>query len=382
MSEQRFRFYIHDRELLRVAEVGPTFAASVVLDFDQPRGWTLALAPDTDAARALTTTSRLVIEDDRERAVFSGPVRALGERSQGGVRTTLAAGIDDTGLLGERLALPTPGQDHQTSSGQAETVAREKVRLNLGEGAGGRRIDRLATGDDLALGLAETVASRYGTVREEVAAALVRSALGVRLILRGRTLWLEIYAPLDRGDPAREGAAVFAQEYGTLGDYEWRVDAPEVDAAYGGGQGQGAGRTIRTLSRPASIARWGATIEDFLDARDTNDPAIIDARLDRLLTERGERTSVDVELREGGALRFGVGLAPDEAGFGLGDLVAVQLPGRTVAERIRRVTIGVADGKTTVTPEIGAPVARSVFDLLDARERALRGRVNHLERSP
>ncbi len=375
MPDQRFRFYVHDRDLVRVAEVGPTFGATVTLDFDAPEGWVLTLPPESDAAAALTTTARLVVEDGRQEAVFSGPVRALGERSRGGVRTVLASGIDDTGLLAERLALPTPGLMHQTSTGKAETVAREKVRRNLGDLAGGRLVDRLVVAADLGRGVAETIASRYQAVREEVADALLRSTLGARVIVRGRTLRFEVYAPADHSDPTQPGAVVFAQEYGTLGDYEYRVEAPRTNAQYGAGQGEGAARTIRYREDATSIARWNARIEGFRDARDTDDPAVIDARLARDLAEQGERTSFDVDLIEGDRLRFG-------EDYGLGDLVAVQLGERTIVERIRRVTITVAEGRTTVKPAIGAPLEESIFDLLDARARETARRVAHLERSP
>jgi hypothetical protein len=186
-----------------------------------------------------------------------------------------------------------------------------------------RRDTRLTLGTNGHRGATLTKSPRFqalGALLNEVATVAdypsgTGRQLGFRVVQIGASLQFQTYATADQSAAVR-----FDVDNGTLASSTVATAAPTVTRTIVGGQGDGTARQMEEVTSTDSLtaeAAWGRRIEQFIDQRQTSDPA--------QLTAAG--TSA---LTQGGLSQFAMKLTPaDDApwvcgvDYGLGDVVTV-----------------------------------------------------------
>jgi hypothetical protein len=187
----------------------------------------------------------------------------------------------------------------------------------------GRRDPRLSLGTNGHRGATLTKSPRFqalGALLNEIATIAdypngTGQPLGFRVVQNGATLQFQTYATNDMSAGVR-----FDVENGTLASSKVATAAPTVTRTIVGGQGGGTDRLIEEVTSTDSLTAetsWGRRIEQFIDQRQTNDPA--------QLTAAGNSA-----LAQGGLSQFAMQLTPADdtvwvygLDYGLGDIVTV-----------------------------------------------------------
>lgn len=181
-------------------------------------------------------------------------------------------------------------------------------------------------------------------------------ALGFKVVQAGTALNFTVYVPADKTSNAK-----FSMELGNLADFDYVIEAPDLDtegnAVIVGGGGVGTLRIFISGSDAASIGRWGRS-ETFVDARDTSDIATLVARRDEALAAAKERVSFSAELAPVASMIYG-------SDYDLGDKVSVSIDGAQITDIIREVRVDLdSKGAETITPTIGSVDARQIVDAM------------------
>lgn len=370
------RLFTRDRALARTGEVEDLLDLTLTLRFNRTSAWVLNLSALSPAAALLGRTDGLIIERDGQ-PLLSGPV-VTRERVLADGRTTLTvSGVDDSGWLERRLALPvTTGPpytaaEYDDKSGPAETVLRHFVDRNLGPGAAvARRLPALALAADLGRGGSVRGLGRFHPLQELLQPlALAGGDLGYRIVQVGDGLEFQVYEPNDR-----TGTAVFSRELGNLAGFTYRESAPIADYVYVAGQGEGTAREVVEGGTQADIDVYGR-IELFKDRRDVADTPTLTQALNETLAESVPPTSLSISPVDTEAVAYG-------SEYVLGDRVKVIVDGEPISDVVREVALTyTADRAETLTPVIGTPGATNPKVLqLFARQARLDRRISNQER--
>lgn len=262
---------------------------------------------------------------------------------------------------------------YDTRAGVCETILRQYVDFNCittqndPDGAS-RVVSGLALLADGAHGSSVTGNARFDPLITKDGDGLLQQLarasspqIGFKVVQSGTALNFTVYQPNDKTSQAK-----FSLDLGNLADFDYVVEAPDLDSAGNavivGGGGVGTLRIFETGNDSTSISRWGRS-ETFVDARDTSDmPTLINRRDDALAASK-ERTSFSGELAPVASMIFGVD-------YDLGDQVTAIVDGATVTDIIREVAIQLdGQGGETITPTIGSPDATQILSVNDAYRR-------------
>lgn len=249
-------------------------------------------------------------------------------------------------------------QAYDTQTGNAETVIRHYVDVNLGAGAlGGRQVAHFGQDTNNNNGSTVTGNARFDNLLAKdgdgilQALALASSpVLGFRVTQSGTALTFSVYVPSDK-----TSNCIFSDDLTNLGDVTYEVEAPDFETGGNqvvvGGAGLGAARTFIQTSDGTSVANWGRS-EMFLDKRDSSDiPTLTNAATSELATWK-EKVKFSFQLVPQSALTYGID-------FNLGDKVTCVLDGAVaVQDLVREVQIDLdpTNGEV-VTPAVGSPGA-------------------------
>lgn len=249
-------------------------------------------------------------------------------------------------------------------TGPAETVFKEALRVN-GVNRLGLPIQIPTT---MGRGLATKARLRFQTLYDrlipvEDGAGIINS--GIEIGIRQRDdapgLRVEVWTPRTITQPINERSGVVKS---------WAVDQEFATATRGvaGGQGEGQLRLFRERVDTALEAAFGWKMEVFRDARDTNDPTTMYARIDETLAEASGRSGMSVEFSE--TANFSV--RPGK--IWVGDTLTLSIAGVTVTEKLQEATLSATASEGYVTrPRIG--------DKSDDPDRTLGTLVNRIARS-
>lgn len=336
--------------------------------FNAVSTWQLA-APSSSPLMAdwlACTAPRLMVRIDGA-PWRSGPVTHIERVVEYDGDHTTVSGVDDLVYLTRRVAHPTPAtaappyssQAYDVRTGSASQVIAQYVNANAGPGAvAARRVEGLTVPVPAALGGTITGSARYEQLLDFVVGLAGPLDLGVEVV----DLALRVFQPA--------GSAVFSTDLGTLASWRAQAVAPEANFAYVAGGGVGAARLIVEASDAASIAGWGR-VETFVDRRDTTDLALLAQAGAKALEEGVDAPTVALEVLD----------VPGQqwlTDWNLGDVATVVLPGTTLVDVIREVTL-TAEGNTPlhIRPVLGGgEVELAVFRRLNEQSR----RVRQLER--
>jgi len=314
----------------------------------------------------------------------AGPVERLGPHERSISDDTAGHGLITLSWvthevwLGRRLAYPDPTvpATQQTSearwerTGAAEELIKELVGANLGPGAlPVRRVSRLQIEPlhSPPLGATVSIGTRFQVV-SDVARELAVAGGELTWYIEhlGRDLMFRVRAPRDLSNRVR-----FSLDLGNLISYRAEPQAPTCTTAIVAGQGEG---TARTIIERSAVSPWGR-IENFVDRRDTDDTAELQAAGDAALAEGAERTDLAAEaidLPDPRLPRYG-------RDYDIGDLVTVELAdGVELVDMVTGARLQApGDGTYDLSVIIGARDA--VSDDVTVAVRNLRQRIAKLE---
>ena len=318
--------------------------------------------------------------------LMSGKITVLSPvtTTRGAPAMLTVTGVDDLGLLADRLVLPDPSsamddQDAEayfTVTGKAEAVIRTVVEKNAGTEA---LIDRrmcdgdpngvLATPASM-VGTTLTLNSRFGNLLSVIDEVGLRDNLGVRLVQPAgvAALHLSVYLPADVSDQVR-----LSQYAGTLTSATAVYGAPAATNVLVAGGGEGVDRLF--VERSVALTAWSRRIEVFRDARDTIDVGELEERGDETLLQAAGSAAVSLVPVDTPNQRFGYD-------YGLGDTITVEVGDLSYTDTVTAVEIVLeAETGAVVTPSVGdVDESNLATPAIYQRVRELMRRLDALER--
>ena len=381
-------FEVRDSSLARVGQLTPadgltSFKATLRLNnvgswqIDIPEGRPLA-----DVLRA-PGSGIIVTNTLTNTVILSGPTVAATKTSNSGESVALWSirGTDDSVILGERLAYPTPTSADVTaqtsaydavSAVKASTAMIGYVRRNLvaGVAPAARAITGLTTVTDPVAGSTISYAARFDMLGQVLTDIANVDGLAFDIYQSGSALMFNVWAPVDRSKTIRLDVANNTLQKATYG-YGYGMSRAIV-----GGQGEGAARTFTEVSTSTSLqteSSFGRRVEKFIDQRQESDSAkLVTAGQATLADAGGLITSVDVVPTSDTTMRPLVD-------FTLGDKVSVVVASQEVAAVITQMSVSVTDMGVYVGITVGNPVGVDFEAITAKRQTDATARVSTLE---
>lgn len=388
-----YEIWIRDTSLARIAPIVHFTKLTIQMNFNDVSKWLLEIPPEeTETITTLLQVRRegnglggIILTKDGE-IVFSGSIRSVDMDEDWLVEdgNFTVGGIDDTGLLATRMAIPPnpdgiynfhrgTGVGYDVFTGKAESAMLHLVENNAGYLAvPSRAIPLLATTVDGEKGQNITVRSRYNNLIEKLQECALTSGLGFRVIQSYDeffgipVLLFEVYEPEDL-----TSAVVFSKERRNLAGYRYYVEAPEGNYILCGGGGEEEARYFVGTGDEPSRVLYG-TVEYFLDQRQTSVESELLQALYNELEERTEKAEFELYPLNVEGSQFMID-------YKLGDRATAEINGEVLQDVIRSVQIVLDEKGETITPTIGTPGVGTTFRLFDEYRR-LQGRVGKIEK--
>ena len=317
MQDIRMKAVLYTPDYVKLG-VLPVLSGTVVLRRNEVSSFTLDVNGNHDGWKRFRKGQRVVIwEGDTQ--VLAGPVTGVSKSYSAGVREVTLSGSSDMLWLSQRITYPNPAAhpESQTTdayykrSGNAETLIRDMVRLNLGPDARTERRAPLVMAANGNRGGQVSLNSRFKNVLEEAHSLALVGNVTFQTRQDGESTRFEFR---DQRDLTRH--IRLSPMNGGVTDYDLEESAPTTTSVLSAGQGEGEARTIKLVT--GNQDEWGVYAEEFRDRRDTDDLAeLIQAGEERI--EEGQATaSVALTIGDTARWRFG-------DSFGLGDTITVNL---------------------------------------------------------
>jgi Siphovirus ReqiPepy6 Gp37-like protein len=381
---------VRDSTLNRVGQIPADYLTSftTVLRYNAISTWTVTLPADHKMATALKTPGAGIVVTYNGTVLVSGPttwvqtIQTVND-PDGVVQVT---GLDDSVILRDRLAYPTPTTADvtlQTSAydirtGVAETVMKAYVDANIGPSAPtARKISTLTVEGTLGRGPSIKGSARFDVLYELLQSLADASlnggtALGFDIVQVGTGLVFQVYAPTDRSKTIRMDIA-----NNRLTESNYSLAQPKFTRAIVAGQGDGAARAFLERTSTVSLAAetaWGRRIESFVDARDAADSTALATSGDAALATDGKaQITASVKPTDDSSMLFG-------KDWFLGDTVTVVVGSYELAAVVTELGISCAADGVRLYATVGEPKLQSYEDQIIARQADLAERMNNLER--
>lgn len=362
---------------------------TVVTRFNQIGTWSVNLPVGHLMAEALKAPGAGIIVSVNGTVLLSGPTTWVQtvqtvDNPDGIYQIT---GLDDSVLLRDRLAYPTPSTadvtlqttPYDVRTGLAEDVMKAYVNANMGPSApAARRIPALTVQATAGLGSTVTGSARFDVLLDllqtlaDTSAVTGAASIGFDVVQVGTGLQFQCYAPKDRTATVRLDIA-----NNRLTESTYSLSAPKFTRAIVGGSGDGAARTFLEQSSLTSVAAeyaWARRIESFVDARDTNDPvALATTGNSALATEGRAQITATVTPVDDQSMLFGTD-------WFLGDLVTVVVGTYELASTVTQLGISVQADGVRLYGTVGEPKTLDYEAQILAKQTDLASRINQLER--
>lgn len=270
--------------------------------------------------------------------LMSGPITDDDLETNGKTGLYTVTMQDDKQILWDILGFPVPGvpatpgpidqtaAEYRTYTGNAETILKTAVTDN---GVSRMGLPGLVVAPNLNRGsfIPGGVPLRMHPLADQMFPAIEDAGLGFTITQQGTSLVLDVYEP-------ETHPRTLSVKGRTLKQVKMTRSRPKKSRVVIGGQGEGTARNFRYLVDAAREAQYGMIAETFRDARDDNDPAVMDARGQETLTEHGPKNGVSLTLAGAGIFKYGPG------GFHVGDRIPVKVTDDiTITEVIRECTL-------------------------------------------
>lgn len=351
---------VRNSALQRVGQLTPDnlVGFNAVLMKNAVGSWKVSLPVGYALAEELRKPGAGIIVTAAGQTLISGPVMSImTNRSQDDpVGTYEISGVDDSIVLSERLAYPTPTTADVTAqtvaydvrTGPAETVIKAYVNANIGPSApAARRIDELTIQTSAGLGVSVDGSARFETLQDLLTGFADLAGLGFTIEQVGDVLQFQVYEPVDRSGYVR-----LDLDNGRLTRSDYAYSTPKLTRAIVGGQGEGELRDFIERTSADSLeaeALWGRRIEQFVDYRSATDVAELEQSGDKELVTNGKTfVSVDVLPSDDQTMLFGVD-------WNLGDRVTVVVGSTELVAVVEKVALLISEDGVRIGATVGEP---------------------------
>jgi hypothetical protein len=377
---------VRNANLERLAQLTPpeSIGLTAVVRFNNVGNWAITLPADNPKADLLRQPGAGLIINGPDGVILSGPTTAAkliqtADNPQGDWRIE---GVDDSVILGERLAYPDPAEpdagDQATAYDEitdlASTVMYHYVGANMGPTAPiERKIPNLELDADLGLGTTVVGKARFDVIGPLITKIAAIDGLGFTIRQVDDELIFSVYQPNDLTDSIRLDV-----ENNRLASSEFTYAAPKATRAIVAGQGQGVDREIvevSTVDSELSETTWERRIEIFKDQRDSDDTTLLTQSGVEILAEDGKtQNAISVKPADNGLMRYGLD-------WNLGDLVSVVAGNESVSAVVTEVGLSIAVDGVYLLATVGKPATADPENAVAVTQSQQEDRIANLERN-
>lgn len=376
---------VRDSGFNRVGQLTPEnlVGFSAVLIKNDVGSWKVTLPVGYALAEELRKPGSGIIVTASGQTLISGPTMSiLTNLSQDDpIGTYEISGVDDTVVLGERLAYPTPTTADvmaqtvafDVRTGPAEDVMKAYVDANIGPSAPvQRRITGLTIATPTGLGVSVDGSARFETLQELLTGFADLANLGFTIEQFGDELQFQVYEPVDRSANIR-----LDLDNGRLTRSDYAYSTPKLTRAIVGGQGEGELRDFIERTSTDSLdaeTLWGRRIERFVNESTANDVSILEAAGDKQLAIDGKTfVSVDVLPSDDQTMLFGID-------WNLGDRVTVVVGTTELVAVVEKVALLISEDGVRLGATVGEPRGLGYENQIVTAQKDQVLRVSKLER--
>lgn len=381
-------FEVRDSTRTRIGQLLPTDLVGwkSALRFNNVGTWELTLPATHDVGSQLALPGAgIIVTHKAAGVIFSGITTAVEISHEAGDPNGVMtiSGVDDSILLAERLAYPTPATADVTAqtsaydvvtSTKASTAMYGYVKRNLVTGTAptARAVTGLTTATDTAFGSLVTKSARFDILGELLSDIAIIDGLGFDIKQVGTNLVFEVFQPVDRTKTIRMDVT-----NNTLSKSSYGFGIMDATRAIVAGQGTGSARTFVDVTTTASTGAetlWKRRREVYIDQRNTSVTAeLTQAGLEKLADGGITVTSIDIVPSSDQTMRYGID-------WGLGDKVTVVIGGQEVAATVTQVGITIEADGIRVGATVGKPVGVDYDSLITRKQQDTLKRLGQLER--
>jgi hypothetical protein len=377
---------VRNASLTRVGQILPKdlVGFKAVLRKNNVGNWSLTLPAGDAMADALRASGGGIIVTGKSGVILSGPTTSakLTQSQDNPKGSWEISGVDDSVVLAERLAYPTPSTADLTAqtsaydsrTGVASTVMYAFVDANIGASApAARKITGFTNAADGALGSSVTASARFDQLGALLAQVASLDGLVFDVLQNGSALQFVVAAATDRSTNVRMDV-----DNNRLTSAEYTYRAPSVTRAIVAGQGEAALRTFVEVTDTASLAAetaWGRRIEVFKDDRSSSTSAELNLTGLAELVEKG-RTVEGISVTPTDDLTMAYG-----TDWGLGDKISVVVGTTTVVKVVNEVGLLISEDGIRIGATVGSPSAEESFASPQNAQIDQGARISNLERN-
>lgn len=377
---------VRNASLARVGQILPKdlVGFKAVLRKNNVGNWSLTLPAGDPMADALRAAGGGIIVTGKSGVILSGPTTSakLSQTKDDPAGVWEISGVDDSVVLAERLAYPTPStadlssqsSAYDTRTGVASTVMYAYVDANIGASApAARKITGFTNAADGALGSSVTASARFDQLGALLAQIAVLDGLVFDVRQNGSALQFFVAAPADRSTTVRMDI-----DNNRLTSAEYTYRAPSVTRAIVAGQGEAELRNFVEVSDTDSIAAetaWGRRIEVFKDDRSSATDAELLQTGTAELVEKG-RTVEGISVTPTDDLTMAYG-----TDWGLGDKISVVVGTTTLVKIVTEVGLLISEDGIRIGATVGSPSAEESFASPQNAQIDQNARISNLERN-
>lgn len=380
-----FTVEVRDASLARVGQLlgADLVGAKFILRFNNVGSWTIKLPNGSAVGDLLRTPGYGILVSGPSGVIMSGPTVSakLSQTDDDPLGEWTIEGVDDSVILSDRLAYPTPASADVTAqtdaydvrSGAAETVLKEYVSANLVDGPASRVVNGLVVAADEARGNTVLATARFDMLQELFYGLAQTGELGYSIIQVDDELVFDVYEPSDVSAFVRMDV-----DNGLLSSSEYVYTAPALTRAIVGGPGEAVERLFyegTTAESTTAESGWARRIERFVDARGGNEAGALEQTADEALVDDGKtRVELAVTPSNSETMRYGVD-------WDLGDTVTVVVNELEATAVVTEVGIAIDSDGVYVLATVGTPVASTYEAKVIATQNDHEERIGSLERN-
>ncbi|QNJ56177.1 minor tail protein [Microbacterium phage Burritobowl] len=391
MSETAdFTIEVRDKNFTRVGQIAPEYTDLKFVDVHNGVGsWELKLPAEHPLLATLKTKGAGIIVTEHwlegtthKYRVYSGRMRSA-VLSQDGADprgTWVVNGVDDNVIAAATRVYPDPANlataqtaAYWVQSNNAEWVMKNAVWLNAGTGAIPSRAYLWLTVPTVQnRGSNVKCSSRFDVLGDLLTSLGTAGGLGWEFRQDGALISFDVYVPQNKTAEVRLDIRNGGLESNTLG-----FTAPSATEVLVLGQGEGAARTVRSVTSAAATAEataWGLRWEQVKDQRNTDDTAELDQAGQEILTEQGSTVnSLTVVPSDAPGQRLG-------RDWYRGDKITVVVDGQETTAIVTQVATSITSAGVIRQATVGDPVGFNFEAKIASKVKTLEQRVGQVER--
>ena len=350
---------VRNKQLERVGRLlgADLVGAEFILRHNDVGTWKVTLHASSPMADLLRTPGFGIIVTGPHGVIMSGPTVStqLDQTEDDPRGTWTIEGHDDSIILADRLAYPTPASADVTAQTNAydvrddvaETVIKGYVDANLVSGPAMRQVPHLTVAIDQSRGANVYGVARFDPLQELLSGLAQTGGLGYRIEQDGTSLVFDVYEPTDRSDLVRLDI-----DNGRLSSANYQYEAPLITRAIVAGAGEQEERLFYegTLTQSTEAETlWGRRIERLIDARTSQETdEFVQEASEALIDDGKTRVSITVTPTDNITMLYG-------QDWGLGDTITVTI-GETIATAVvYTVALSIQSDGVYLAAEVGKP---------------------------